>query len=147
MQRFENGMTVQPHCRSISLACGLWLGAANSSTSAPRPPCGSSHASPVRTEQVCSPGLPSHVSSDCGDPAAMAALIQKRLFEEGAEIEAGQVACYQTDPASCRRRTTMRSERRHRARKVGRPGAAAWREPPAGAAASRLENAQRTGSA
>jgi len=102
MQRFENvsergNLLVV----SIGLACGLWLGGCNSSTSAPPPPVPEVATVTVRTEPVVlTTDLPGRTSA-----YAMAeirpqvgGIIQKRLFEEGAEIEAGQVL-YQIDPA------------------------------------------------
>ena len=86
---------------SIGLACGLWLGGCNSSTSAPPPAAPEVATVTVQTEQVVlTTDLPGRTSA-----YAMAeirpqvgGIIQKRLFEEGAEIEEGQVL-YQIDPA------------------------------------------------
>jgi membrane fusion protein (multidrug efflux system) len=101
MQRFqivnERGNLVV----SVVLACSLWLGGCNSSTSAPPPPVPEVATITVRTEPVVlTTDLPGRTSA-----YAMAeirpqvgGIIQKRLFEEGAEIEAGQVL-YQIDPA------------------------------------------------
>jgi membrane fusion protein, multidrug efflux system len=102
MHRFEN--VNEPGnllVVSISLACGLWLGGCNSSTSAPPPPVPEVATVTVQTEQVV-------LTTDlAGRTSAYAiaeirpqvgGIIQKRLFEEGAEIEAGQVL-YQIDPA------------------------------------------------
>lgn len=83
------------------LACSLWLGGCNSSTSAPPPPVPEVATVTVQTEQVVlTTELPGRTSA-----YAMAeirpqvgGIIQKRLFEEGAEIEAGEVL-YQIDPA------------------------------------------------
>lgn len=86
---------------SVVLACGLWLVGCNSSTSAPPPPVPEVATVTIRTEQaVLTTDLPGRTSA-----YAMAeirpqvgGIIQKRLFEEGAEIEAGKVL-YQIDPA------------------------------------------------
>src|SRR5512137_1847680 len=103
MLRFEN-MNKRGNLliTSISLVCGLWLGGCNSSTSAPPPPVPEVATITVRTEQaVLTTDLPGRTSA-----YAMAeirpqvgGIIQKRLFEEGADIAAGQVL-YQIDPAS-----------------------------------------------
>ena len=103
MQRFENvnerrNLIVV----SISLACGLWLGGCNSSTSAPPPPVPEVATVTVRTEQVVlTTDLPGRTSAYAIAEIRpqVGGIIQKRLFEEGAEIEAGQVL-YQIDPAS-----------------------------------------------
>jgi membrane fusion protein (multidrug efflux system) len=84
------------------LACSLWLSGCSSSTSAPPPPVPEVATVTVQTEQVVlTTELPGRTSA-----YAMAeirpqvgGIIQKRLFEEGAEIAAGQVL-YQIDPAS-----------------------------------------------
>lgn len=102
MQRFENvnerrNLIVV----SISLACGLWLGGCNSSTSAPPPPVPEVATVTVRTEQVVlTTDLPGRTSAYAIAEIRpqVGGIIQKRLFEEGAEIEAGQVL-YQIDPA------------------------------------------------
>jgi membrane fusion protein (multidrug efflux system) len=86
---------------SIVLACGLWLGGCNSSTSAPPPPVPEVATVTVRTEQVVlTTGLPGRTSAYAIAEIRpqVGGIIQKRLFEEGAEIEAGQVL-YQIDPA------------------------------------------------
>ncbi len=83
------------------LAWGVSLGGCNSSTSAPPPPIPEVATVTVRTEPVVlHTDLPGRTSA-----YAMAeirpqvgGIIQKRLFEEGAEITAGQVL-YQIDPA------------------------------------------------
>lgn len=102
MQRFENmnerGKLLMV---SIILACGVWLGGCNSSTSAPPPPVPEVSTVTVQTERVVlTTELPGRTSA-----YAMAeirpqvgGIIQKRLFEEGSEIKAGQVL-YQIDPA------------------------------------------------
>jgi membrane fusion protein (multidrug efflux system) len=102
MQRFKD---VNEHGNlivvSMALACGLWLGGCNSSTSAPPPPMPEVSTVTVQTEQVVlTTELPGRTSA-----YAMAeirpqvgGIIQKRLFEEGSGIEAGQVL-YQIDPA------------------------------------------------
>lgn len=84
------------------LACSLWLGGCNSSTSAPPPPVPEVAIVTVKTEQVVlTTDLPGRTSA-----YAMAeirpqvgGIIQKRLFEEGSEIQAGQLL-YQIDPSS-----------------------------------------------
>jgi membrane fusion protein (multidrug efflux system) len=86
---------------SIALACGLWLAGCNSSTSAPPPPVPEVATVTIQTEAVVlTTDLPGRTSA-----YAMAeirpqvgGIIQKRLFEEGAEIKAGQVL-YEIDPA------------------------------------------------
>jgi membrane fusion protein (multidrug efflux system) len=86
---------------SIVLACGLWLGGCSSSTSAPPPPVPEVATVTVRTEQVVlTTGLPGRTSAYAIAEIRpqVGGIIQKRLFEEGAEIEAGQVL-YQIDPA------------------------------------------------
>ncbi len=83
------------------LACSLWLNGCNSSTSAPPPPVPEVATVTVQTEQVVlTTDLPGRTSA-----YAMAeirpqvgGIIQKRLFEEGSEITAGQLL-YQIDPA------------------------------------------------
>jgi len=103
MQRFENvnerrNLIVV----SISLACGLWLGGCNSSTSAPPPPAPEVSTVTIQTERVVlTTELPGRTSaySMAEIRPQVGGIIQKRLFEEGAEIEAGQVL-YQIDPAS-----------------------------------------------
>jgi membrane fusion protein (multidrug efflux system) len=87
---------------SGALACSLWLGGCSSSTSAPPPPVPEVATVSVQTEQVVlTTDLPGRTSA-----YAMAeirpqvgGIIQKRLFEEGAEIQAGQLL-YQIDPAA-----------------------------------------------
>lgn len=102
MHRFENAnergrlLVV-----SISLACGLWLAGCNSSTSAPPPPVPEVATVTVQTEQiVLTTDLPGRTSAYAIAEIRpqVGGIIQKRLFEEGAEIEAGQVL-YQIDPA------------------------------------------------
>lgn len=86
------------------LACSLWLGGCSSSTSAPPPPVPEVAIVTVKTEQVVlTTDLPGRTSA-----YAMAeirpqvgGIIQKRLFEEGSEIQAGQLL-YQIDPSSLR---------------------------------------------
>jgi membrane fusion protein (multidrug efflux system) len=103
MQRFENvNESRNLIVVSISLACGLWLGGCNSSTSAPPPPVPEVATVTVRTEQVVlTTDLPGRTSAYAIAEIRpqVGGIIQKRLFEEGAEIEAGQVL-YQIDPAS-----------------------------------------------
>ena len=102
MQCFNNAKRGYVLVVSGVLACSLWLGGCNSSTSAPPPPVPEVATITVRTEQVVlTTDLPGRTSA-----YAMAeirpqvgGIIQKRLFEEGAEIAAGQVL-YQIDPAS-----------------------------------------------
>jgi membrane fusion protein, multidrug efflux system len=87
---------------SAVLACSLWVGGCNSSTSAPPPPVPEVATITVQAESVLlHTDLPGRTSA-----YAMAeirpqvgGIIQKRLFEEGAEIKAGQML-YQIDPAS-----------------------------------------------
>ena len=86
---------------SIVLACGLWLGGCDSSKSAPPPPVPEVATVTVRTEQiVLTTDLPGRISaaSIAEIRPQMGGIIQKRLFEEGSEIKAGQVL-YQIDPA------------------------------------------------
>ena len=102
MQRFEK---VKEHGKllvvSFVLAGGLWLGGCNSSTSAPPPAVPEVATVTVQTERVVlTTELPGRTSA-----YAMAeirpqvgGILQKRLFEEGAEIRAGQ-ALYQIDSA------------------------------------------------
>jgi len=87
---------------SAALACGLLFGGCDTSKSAPPPPAAPEVAVVnIRTERVVlTTDLPGRTSA-----YAMAeirpqvgGLIQKRLFEEGAEIKVGQ-ALYQIDPA------------------------------------------------
>src|SRR5512137_2361793 len=87
---------------SVALACGLLFGGCDTSKSAPPPPAAPEVAVvTIRTERVVlTTDLPGRTSA-----YAMAeirpqvgGLIQKRLFEEGAEIKEGQ-ALYQIDPA------------------------------------------------
>ena len=87
---------------SAALACGLLFGGCDTSKSAPPPPAAPEVAIVnIRTERVVlTTDLPGRTSA-----YAMAeirpqvgGLIQKRLFEEGAEIKVGQVL-YQIDPA------------------------------------------------
>jgi len=87
---------------SMALACGLWLGGCNSSTSAPPPPSVQEVAAvTVQTERVVlTTDLPGRTSaySIAEIRPQVGGIIQKRLFEEGSEIKAGQVL-YQIDPA------------------------------------------------
>lgn len=102
MQCFNNAKRGYVLVVSGVLACSLWLGGCKPSTSAPPPPVPEVATITVRTEQVVlTTDLPGRTSA-----YAMAeirpqvgGIIQKRLFEEGAEIAAGQVL-YQIDPAS-----------------------------------------------
>jgi membrane fusion protein (multidrug efflux system) len=86
---------------SIVLACGLWLGGCDSSKSAPPPPVPEVAVVSVQTERVVlTTELPGRTSaySMAEIRPQVGGLIQKRLFEEGSEIKAGQVL-YQIDPA------------------------------------------------
>lgn len=102
MQRFEkvnerrNLLVV-----SIVLVCGLGLGGCDRSQSAPPPPLQEVAAVTVQVERVVlTTDLPGRT---CAYSIAeirpqVGGIIQKRLFEEGSEIKAGQVL-YQIDPA------------------------------------------------
>jgi membrane fusion protein (multidrug efflux system) len=84
------------------LACSLWLGGCSSSTSAPPPPVPEVATVTVQTERVVlTTELPGRTSAYALAEIRpqVGGIIQKRLFEEGAEIAAGQVL-YQIDPAS-----------------------------------------------
>ncbi|HEX7548443.1 MAG TPA: biotin/lipoyl-binding protein, partial [Candidatus Methylomirabilis sp.] len=102
MQRFENvnergNLLVV----SIVLACGLWLGGCDTSKSAPPPPVPEVAVVSVQTERVVlTTALPGRTSaySMAEIRPQVGGIIQKRLFEEGSEIKAGQVL-YQIDPA------------------------------------------------
>jgi membrane fusion protein (multidrug efflux system) len=86
---------------SGALACSLWLGGCSPSTSAPPPPVPEVATVTVQAERVVlTTDLPGRTSA-----YAMAdirpqvgGIIQKRLFEEGSEIKAGQLL-YEIDPA------------------------------------------------
>jgi len=102
MQDDDNGMRRRGfRVVSILLASGLGLGGCGSSTSAPPPPVPEVTTVTVQTERiVLTTELPGRTSA-----YAMAeirpqvgGIIQKRLFEEGSEIKAGQVL-YEIDPA------------------------------------------------
>jgi membrane fusion protein (multidrug efflux system) len=83
------------------LACSLWLGGCNSSTSAPPPPVPEVATITVQIEQVVlTTDLPGRTSAYVVAEIRpqVGGLIQKRLFEEGSEIKAGQLL-YQIDPA------------------------------------------------
>ena len=85
----------------MALACGLWLGGCNSSTSAPPPPVPEVATVTVQTEQVVlTTDLPGRTSAYTMAEIRpqVGGIIQKRLFEEGSEIRADQVL-YQIDPA------------------------------------------------
>jgi len=85
----------------MALACGLWLGGCNSSTSAPPPPVPEVATVTVQTERVVlTTELPGRTSaySMAEIRPQVGGIIQKRLFEEGSEIKADQVL-YQIDPA------------------------------------------------
>lgn len=89
---------------TIVLILALWLSGCSPSTSAPPPPVPEVSTVSVRTERVVlTTELPGRTSA-----YAMAeirpqvgGIIQKRLFEEGAEIKAGQ-ELYEIDPAPLR---------------------------------------------
>jgi membrane fusion protein (multidrug efflux system) len=96
MQRFEivnergNLLVV-----SVVLACSVWLGGCNSSTSAPPPPVPEVATVTVQTERVVlTADLPGRTSaySMAEIRPQVGGIIQKRLFEEGAEIKAGRRA-------------------------------------------------------
>jgi membrane fusion protein (multidrug efflux system) len=83
------------------LACGLLLGGCDTSRSAPPPPVPEVATVTVRTERVAlTTELPGRISaySMAEIRPQVGGIIQKRLFEEGSEIKAGQ-ALYQIDPA------------------------------------------------
>jgi len=84
------------------VACGLWLGGCNSSTSAPPPAVPEVATVTLQADRVVLttelPGRTS-ASSVAEIRPQVSGIIQKRLFEEGAEIKAEQVL-YQIDPAS-----------------------------------------------
>jgi membrane fusion protein, multidrug efflux system len=90
---------------SIVLAGGLLLGGCDTSKSAPPPPAATEVATvTVQTERVVlTTELPGRTSaySMAEIRPQVGGIIQKRLFEEGAEIKAGQ-ALYQIDPAPLR---------------------------------------------
>ena len=102
MQRFENVNTRgNLFVVSTVLVCGLWLGGCNSSTSAPPPPVAEVATVTVQTERVVlTTELPGRASaySMAENRPQVGGIIQKRLFEEGSEIQAGQVL-YEIDPA------------------------------------------------
>ncbi|MEI8190435.1 MAG: biotin/lipoyl-binding protein, partial [candidate division NC10 bacterium] len=86
---------------SIVLACGLWLGGCESSKSAPPPPVAEVGTVTVQADRVVlTTDLPGRTSaySIAEIRPQVGGIIQKRLFEEGSEIKAGQVL-YQIDPA------------------------------------------------
>ena len=83
------------------LVCSLWLGGCSSSTSAPPPPVPEVATITVQAEQVVlTTDLPGRTSAYAIAEIRpqVGGIIQKRLFEEGAEIKAGQLL-YQIDPA------------------------------------------------
>jgi len=87
---------------AMALACGLWLGGCDTSKSAPPPPVPEVGTVTVQTERVVlTTDLPGRTSaySIAEIRPQVSGIIQKRLFEEGSEIKAGQ-ALYQIDPAS-----------------------------------------------
>jgi membrane fusion protein (multidrug efflux system) len=86
---------------SAVLACGLWLGGCESSKSAPPPPVPEVATVTVQPERVVlTTELPGRTSaySMAEIRPQVGGIIQKRLFEEGADIRAGQ-ALYEIDPA------------------------------------------------
>jgi len=86
---------------SIVLTCGLWLGGCESSKSAPPPPVAEVATVTVQTERlVLTTELSGRTSaySMAEIRPQVGGIIQKRLFEEGADIRAGQ-ALYEIDPA------------------------------------------------
>jgi membrane fusion protein (multidrug efflux system) len=90
---------------SAVLAGGLWLGGCDSSKSAPPPPAAPEVAVvTVRTERVVLttelPGRTAAVTVAEIRPQ-VGGIIRERLFEEGADIQAGQ-ALYQIDPVPFR---------------------------------------------
>jgi membrane fusion protein (multidrug efflux system) len=86
----------------MALVCSVWLGGCDTSKSAPPPPPVAEVATvTVRTERILlSTDLPGRTSaySVAEIRPQVSGIIQKRLFEEGAEITAGQ-PLYQIDPA------------------------------------------------
>jgi membrane fusion protein (multidrug efflux system) len=87
---------------SVALAGGLLLGGCDASKSAPPPPAAPEVAVvTVRTERmVLTTELPGRTAaiSVAEIRPQVGGIIQKRLFEEGADVKAGQVL-YQIDPA------------------------------------------------
>jgi membrane fusion protein (multidrug efflux system) len=86
---------------SIVLACGLWLSGCSSSTSAPPPAVPEVATVTVQSEPVVlTTDLPGRTSAYTVAEIRpqVGGIIQKRLFEEGSEVTAGQVL-YQIDPA------------------------------------------------
>jgi len=102
MQRFDRAIErCNPILVSMILAGGLWLSGCNSSTSAPPPAVPEVAAVTVQAERVVlTTDLPGRTSaySIAEIRPQVGGIIQKRLFEEGSEIEPGQVL-YQIDPA------------------------------------------------
>jgi len=83
------------------LVCGLWLGGCESSKSAPPPSVPEVATVTVQPEQVVlTTELPGRTSaySMAEIRPQVGGIIQKRLFEEGADIRDGQ-ALYEIDPA------------------------------------------------
>jgi membrane fusion protein (multidrug efflux system) len=83
------------------LVCGLWLGGCESSKSAPPPAVPEVATVTVQPERVTlTTELPGRTSaySMAEIRPQVGGIIQKRLFEEGADIRAGQ-ALYEIDPA------------------------------------------------
>jgi len=87
---------------SVALTCGLLFGGCDTSKSAPPPPAAPEVAVvTIRTERIAlTTELPGRASaySMAEIRPQVGGIIQKRLFEEGSEIQAGQVL-YEIDPA------------------------------------------------
>ena len=86
---------------SAVLVCGLWLGGCESSKSAPPPPVAEVATVTIQTERiVLTTELSGRTSaySMAEIRPQVGGIIQKRLFEEGADIRAGQTL-YEIDPA------------------------------------------------
>jgi membrane fusion protein, multidrug efflux system len=86
---------------SAVLVCGLWLGGCESSKSAPPPAVPEVTTVTIQPERVAlSTELPGRTSaySMAEIRPQVGGIIQKRLFEEGTDIEAGQTL-YEIDPA------------------------------------------------
>ncbi|MBI4536338.1 MAG: efflux RND transporter periplasmic adaptor subunit [candidate division NC10 bacterium] len=102
MQRFESVTERRSLIIGlIILACTLWLGGCDTSKSAPPPPVPEVATVTVQTERVVlTTDLPGRTSaySMAEIRPQVSGIIQKRLFEEGSEITAGQ-PLYQIDPA------------------------------------------------
>jgi membrane fusion protein, multidrug efflux system len=97
--------TVSERCNlmlvSAVLVCGLWMGGCESSKSAPPPPVPEVSIVTVQPERVVlTTELPGRTAaySVAEIRPQMGGIVQKRLFEEGADIRAGQTL-YEIDPA------------------------------------------------